>query len=144
MLFRSIWFCLNFIFAFVATLLAILIVQVTTGLTAGPSTLIVMPLVIASMIEGQVFGRRYHTRPSSQLCWIASLRMTAMVVLITVAILVPRLLIDKKGMEKLAEIDATGRATAFLLLVVIAWGLLRLGYSIGLASELKGQQISDK
>ena len=144
MLFRSIWFCLNFIFAFVATFVAIQIVQFTTGLTAGPSVLVVMPLVVASMIEGQVFGRRYHVRPSSQLCWVASLRMTAMVVLITLSILVPHLLMNSEGLARLDNIDATGRAAAFMLLVVIAWGLLRLGYSIGLASELKGQQFPDK
>lgn len=144
MLFRSIWFCLNFVFAFLATFVAIMIVQITTGLRAGPSVLVVMPLIIASMIEGQVFGRKYHTRPSNHLCWVASLRMTAIVVLITVAILIPRLLFDREGMAELAGIDPTGRATVFLLLVAIAWGLLRLGYSIGLASELKGQQLSDE
>lgn len=144
MLFRGIWFCLNFIFAFLATFVAILIVQVTTGLKAGPSVLVIMPLVIASMIEGQVFGRRYHTRPSSHLCWVASLRMTAIVVLITVAILIPRLLMDQEGMARLAAIEPSGRAAVLLLLVTIAWGILRLGYSIGLASELKGQHLPDK
>ena len=51
---------------------------------------------------------------------------------------------DPQDLEDLAEVEATGRALAFILMIAVVWVLLRLGYSIGLATELKGQQFSDK
>ena len=56
----------------------------------------------------------------------------------------PRLISDQQDLAELAEIEATGRALAFMLMIAVVWVLLRLGYSIGLATELKGQQFSDK
>lgn len=144
MLFRGIWFCLNFAFAFLATFMGMLIIQNVTGLEASIVVLVILPLVIASMVEGQVFGRRYQVRPSGRLCWLASLRMTAMVTLMALCIIIPRLISDQQDLAELAEIEATGRALAFVLMIAVVWVLLRLGYSIGLATELKGQQFSDK
>lgn len=144
MLFRGRWFCVNFAFAFMATFVGMLIIQSLTGLVGSGVVLLILPLVIASMVEGQVFGRRYQARPSNRLCWIASLRMTAMVTLMAICIITPRLISDPQNLAALEKIEPTGRALAFLLMITVVWGLLRLGYSIGLATELKGQQFSDK
>lgn len=144
MLFRGIWFCLNFVFAFLAILIAMSMMQRFLGLQSSLAVLVILPPIIASMIEGQVFGRRYRARPSNRLCWLASLRMTAMVVLISLSVLLPQLLFDTSARAELEAIDPTGRTAAFVLLIALAWCLLRLGYSIGLATELKGQQFSDE
>lgn len=143
MLFRGNRFMVNFVVAFLATYVGLVFVQTATGLQSSLAVIVILPLIIASMIEGQEFVRRHNARPSAHLCWIASLRMTAFVVLLSVVLFVMQLTSQPHKMSELEAIEPSGRAAAFLLLVFLTWGVLRIGYAIGLASELKGQQLSD-
>ncbi|WP_227270907.1 ABZJ_00895 family protein [Roseobacter weihaiensis] len=143
MLFRGYHFCLFYVLAFVATIVLLAVVSVL-GIASNAAVVLVLPLLIAAMIEGQAFARRYRCRPSNHLCWIATLRMTAMVVLIYLCIIIPRVMSDPSRFGDFAHLDGMSRALAIMMMAGIAWCLLRVGYSIGLATELKGQQFSDK
>lgn len=144
MLFRSLHFCLSYLLAFVATFLAMVVLNALGGLTASTAVLFILPLIIASMVEGQAFVRRFRTRPSNYECWRAALRMTAMVVLMMLAVVIPMLILYPGSAADLAEIDAVGRSAVYLLLCFCACCILRGGYAFGLATELKGQQFSDE
>ena len=126
------------------TLFGMVIIESAVGLEASIGILIILPLIVAAMIEGQIFARRYGCRPSNTLCWIASLRMTAMVVLICLAVIIPRLMLYGQPGAVVEPAYAIGRVIGVLFIIGIVWGLLRLGYAIGLATELKGQQFSDE
>lgn len=113
------------------------------GLDGGRAVLLVLPLIVASMIEGQQFARRYRTKPDARRCWQASLRMTAMIVLMALSVFVPMLVTHPDMAAELASIDANGRASVYLLLCFLSCCILRVGYAIGLATELKAQQFPD-
>lgn len=144
MLFRGTMFCINYCLAFAATFFAMVILNWIGGLHASAAVLFILPLIAASMTEGQIFARRYRKRPSNQLCWRASLRMSAMVMLMFLAVLIPSIILQPGLRAELASIDAVGRAATYLLLFTAALGLVRLGYGFGLATELKGQQFSSR
>lgn len=143
MLFRGYHFCLSYVLAFVATIV-LLAVTSAVGLASNAAVALILPPVIAAMIEGQVFARRYRCRPCSYLCWIATLRMTAMVMLLYLCVIVPRVISEPARLEEFARHDSLSRALGIMTLAGIVWCLLRVGYSIGLATELKGQQFSGK
>lgn len=143
LLFRSFRFCLNYLIALAATFLAMMVLQVLGGLKSGFAVLVILPLIASGMVEGQVFVRRYGHRPTVPQCWQASLRMTAMVVLMMLSVAVPLLVLSPGSLADLAEVDATGRAAVYLLLCFISCCTLRIGYAIGLATELKAKQFPD-
>lgn len=144
MLFRSIYFCFNYLLSFLATFVATLTFDQLGGLDGGFAVLLVLPLVASGMIEGQQFVRRYGYKPTVRQCWLASLRMTSMVVLIVLSVFVPMLVASPDSVAILAEVNATGRAAVYLLLCFLTCCILRIGYGIGLATEMKAQQFSDK
>ena len=117
--------------------------SVLGGLSSSISVLVVLPPLVASMVEAQVFVRHYGMRPPNKECWQASLRMTAMIVLMMLAVVIPMLILYPGSSAELAAVDATGRMAVYLLLCFITCCVLRTGYAIGLATELKGQQFPD-
>lgn len=144
MLFRGIYFCINYLLGFLATFVATLTFDRIGGLDGGYAVLFVLPLVVSAMIEGQQVVRRHGQKPTVSQCWQASLRMTSMVVLIALAVYIPMLVASPESTRILAEVDAVGRVAVYLLLCFLACCILRVGYGIGLATELKAQQFSDE
>lgn len=144
MLFRSVCFCRNYVLAVLTTYVAMFIMTKLGGLAPNFAVLVILPPIAAAMAEGQVFVRRHGCRPDTQKCWKASLRMCALVVLLWLAVVIPMLILYPGQLAALAEVDATGRAAVYLLLCFLSCCILRAGYAIGLATELKGQQFSDR
>lgn len=143
LLFRDIYFCINYLLAFLATFVATMTFDQFGGLDGGHAVLLILPMVAASMIEGQQFVRKYHFKPTVRQCWQASLRMTALIVLMMLSVFVPTLIALPQTAAELAAIDATGRASVYLLLCFVSCCFLRVGYAIGLATESKAQQFPD-
>ena len=132
MYFRTFWFLANYLLSFIGTVLLMTLLEFVPGLQPSLAPLLVLPLLISSTIEGQHYAQIHHTRPSPRKCWIAALKMTVLVV-ISVCVTLPFVL---WWQGNLAWIGPSA-----LILVAVALLLLRIGYAIGLASELKGRQV---
>ena len=144
MLFRSICFFRNYVLAILATYAAMSVMTELGGLAPSFAALVILPPIAAAMIEGQAFVRRHGCRPDTKKCWKASLRMCALVVLLWLAVVIPMLILYPGQLAALAKVDATGRAAVYMSLCFLSCCILRAGYAIGLATELKGQQFSDR
>ena len=143
MLIRDVFFCLNYMLALLAVFVTTMTFDLLGDLNGGSAVMLILPLIVAAMIEGQQFARTHSEKPTTQQCWQASLRMTAFVILILLSAFIPVLLVDQVSSTELAKIDATGRAAVYLLLCFSACCTLRVGYAIGLATEAKAQQFPD-
>lgn len=142
-LFRDLYFCINYLLALLATFVATTTLDQLGGLHGGHAVLLVLPMIASAMIEGQQFARRYRMKPTVRECWQASLRMTALIILMMLTVFIPMILVHPDTAAKLATIDPTGRASVYVLLCFLSCCLLRVGYAIGLATELKAQQFPD-
>ncbi|MFK7746053.1 MAG: ABZJ_00895 family protein [Roseobacter sp.] len=142
MFFRSCFFCINYIVMTIALFVLMLFVETLPGLAFSIAVVLILPLVISSTIEGQAFAREHKERPSGVSCWMASLRMLGFVSVIVTAVALVRGLLDPSRLDPFKTAAPIDLLMMGLFLASSAWLILRVGYAIGLASELKGQQIS--
>ena len=144
MLFRGFHFSIYYCVALTATFLLMLLVEAIPGLRSSHIVLAIIPLLIASTIEGQHFARLNRQRPSNLRAWIVSLRMSAIALVVALAAL---MLGDMLAFQSFGRLDLApmqmmgGPLVRFGLIAVV---VARTGYAIGLATELKGQQFSDR
>lgn len=142
MFFRSCCFSVNFVLGFVTLFGVLTVIDKLPGLSFSIYVLLVLPLLIASMIEGKVFARLKKSRPAAKDCWLTSLKMMVIVSLIVFAVGLVRIALDTDRIDYLLSTDMSGLGLALSASAILGWVLLRVGYAIGLASELKGQHIS--
>ncbi|MEM1351210.1 MAG: ABZJ_00895 family protein [Pseudomonadota bacterium] len=128
MFFRSRVFIWNYLFALTATLAFCGGLVYVPGLKPGLSAPLVLPLLIAAMIEGRAFAQEFLRRPEPQRCWIAAFNMA---VLLGFTVALPA------WIATLVTLDAQVFALPYLLAVLVVVPTLRAGYEIGLAIEMK-------
>ena len=134
-MFRVKYFCLHVLLAFIATGLAANVIDKLPGLHAGWAVLVMCPLLIAAMLEGQHYARTYRRWPSSGQCWCAALGM------VLCAALAAWALVGLNG-HWLGFAPATAQSPTLDpvmagVAILATFGLTRAGYAVGVASELK-------
>jgi len=128
-------FCCSLFFSFAGIGATVWIVESFTGLDAGAAVFLVLPLLIAAMFEGQNYAKRHRRYPDATQCWQVALVMGVCVALCTAC--AGALVWFVYSGDGVAEFFTLNTMTAFGLISI---PLLRIGYAIGLASVLKGQE----
>jgi hypothetical protein len=142
MLFRGLTFCFNYCVALGCTFFGVLFIGYVSGLNPGYLSLMVLPLLIAAMVEGKVYARDNGDKPRACQACFAALQMMVLALglgaafLALVKALVPHVLvlIGLTGIEVTA-ITGVGFAIATIF-------TLRLGYGFGLTTALKERRYS--
>lgn len=133
MYFRNVWFLANYLTSFLGVALLMKLLQYVPGLESGLAAMLALPLLIAAMIEGQHYARVNRTRPSTNKCWVVALTMSALVGAVALVLLL---------LIALWQRQYALPGVNFFLIAAVTLPLLRIGYAIGLASELKGQNLA--
>lgn len=133
MYFRIFWFIVNYLASFVGVALLMQLLQFVPGLQSGLAAMLALPLLIAAMIEGQHYARAQRAGPPASKCWFVALKMSALVgVVAFTTFLLFAFWQRQYGWPSLN----------IVIIAVATLPLLRIGYAIGLSSELKGQRVS--
>ena len=133
MYFRKLRFVVNYTVSLLGVAFLTRVLDFLLGLQSGMATILALPLLISAMIEGQCFAHRTRCRPCAKTSFVIAATMT---VLAGGAAIIALLLVSVWQRQN-ALPDAN-----WLIVTLAAFFLLRIGYAIGLASELKGQQVS--
>ncbi|MGA9435491.1 MAG: ABZJ_00895 family protein [Roseobacter sp.] len=131
-------FYFNLLLAFAGTSVTVWLVESVSGLDAGGLVFLVMPLLIAGMLEGQKFAQHHRRRPSVTHCWHAALHMALCVAVFALGTAVFVWFADTGAAPALFA-----NQLAMIIFILMSVPLLRIGYAIGLASVLKGQATAD-
>ena len=140
MIFRATHFCMNYCIALIATFAIVAGIELLPGLDAGYYSLILLPLFVVSVIEGQHFARQRRARPRACQSCLASLQMSVMALLMAKGILV---VAENLAPRAVSLIDLPQVDNPWVAVAVIcgaAGVMLRLGFALGLAVELRGQR----
>ncbi|MGD9295103.1 MAG: ABZJ_00895 family protein [Roseobacter sp.] len=130
---RKLRFIGNFSMSFLGVAFLTSLVDFLPGLQSSMAAMLSLPLLIAAMIEGQYFAYATRSRPSVRTSFAIAAAMTGLIGAVTIA----TLLLFSLWQGQNAWPDAN-----WLIVTPAAFLLLLIGYAIGLASELKGQQVS--
>ena len=144
MLFRSIHFCLNYCVALVCTFLLMILIRFLPDLSPGYAALVILPLVVVATVEGKSCARLQRVRPRNCQVCLASVQMMVLALVIArIFFLIGNeflpVHIAQLGLHKFDSIWLAIGAFA-----VSAFVALRVGFALGLATELKGQQFSSQ
>lgn len=129
MSFRPKFFIFEYLLALVATVGLMRLLDMIPGLRPGISVALVLPLLIAAMLEGRSYARAFKKRPDPRVCWGVAL---AMAVLLGALVVAPGLF------AAAIYYNSSVLTPQSLLLIAMVVPLLRIGYGIGIASEMKG------
>lgn len=140
MVFRGDRFCITFVITLIATFGVVKTIDRVLGLNAGVASTITLPLLIAAMVEGRSFARKHRVRPAATLCGLAALKMSAIALVMVLALVVVWFVLDPARVVLVDNLASSSAFLGFVVLYVLGWMVLRFGYSFGLTTELKQQQ----
>ena len=124
--------------------MAVDLIEVIPGLDAGLGVYLTLPLLIAAMLEGRNRMHLFQDVPSAGQSWLAALGMGALTLLLVVTGTVVDWLFLTHAPDKAPVYSA---ATDWLFVAVCAGcavGLLRVGYAIGVTSEMRSQRVRNE
>ena len=143
-LFWSDHFCLHILLAFAGTLVFVDLIEVIPGLDAGLGVYLTLPLLIAAMLEGRNRMRVFQDVPSAGQSWLAALGMGALTLLLVIAGTV----VDWLFLPHASDNALVYRVATDGLFVAVcagcAVGLLRVGYAIGVTSEMRSKRVRNE
>lgn len=140
-MYRVFQFNLHVTAAYCATALAVGAIEATLGLYAGLGVFLTIPLLFAAMLEGQYAVRTLGSAPPPRHCWYAAFCMGCLTgALAAIGWVVWMLFLDPL-------LAAAGRAewpiswAKIAVCVGLTVPLLRIGYAIGVASEMRSARL---
>ncbi|MEE4187456.1 MAG: ABZJ_00895 family protein [Roseobacter sp.] len=139
-MFRIDRFSIHILLAFVGTVLVAHLIEKLPGLDAGAAVFVTLPLLIAAMLEGQDVIRRQLAKPTPQQCWKVAFSMGACTAILTVLVMVLATVVVPAASRSIADAFFATDTRLIALMAVSTVPLLRIGYGIGIATELKGRQ----
>ena len=137
MIFRAFVFCLNYCAALVCTFLILLFLETVPGLSAGYYALLVLPLFVVSVIEGQAYARHSGARPKNCQACFGALQMAVLALLLGKGIVLAASTWAPGGWTTLGLPPVGADWTLFAISVGAGAVVLRTGYAYGLASGLR-------
>lgn len=105
------------------------VLSLAPGLRPGLAVPLILPLLIAAMGEGRHYAQNAERRPPQSACWLVASSMFA---LWCATIALPGFVL----LALFAELPQT--TVLHLVLAISILPVLRIGYGLGVGSELKG------
>ncbi len=137
MLFHPIRFCLNYLG------LTLLMIALSIGALVffdfeiGNASTTLILIMLAAMLEGQVFVERSKGRPESSAMWRAALPMTWLVILLSAVMLCFHLVLFPSMIDDFGLLSPGVWAILIAAVTLVTYLALRLGYGVGVRATLK-------
>jgi hypothetical protein len=141
MQFRVVKFCRNYLLVLLVLLPLMGLAELLPGLAPSPLAVIFLPLLAAATFEGQAYARAMRARPRfCQSCGTAC-KMTLAAGVCGGGLFLTGAQISPSAIAALGLNPSAESLRGSLLLALLGFVTLRLGYAFGLATELKSQRL---